>query len=260
MRPFVFQKDYQNGELSFDLPQDVMKDISDESFFVYRNFASKTVTTGSITFTLPETEAFAAMASEHYVLTVIADGGDSTWTNGMNIDVDSQADAGNLVISFGAQNQSFSIAGLGQVATVTLTALISKNTVTKKLKTASKMQALKVYKTNDNVDVQQTGLVYSSLYGTRVQDGDISLGINDVYKIHAIYESYDENDASPPYLTLTESVFFGTGKLVVGKTSGARGRVISFQNTTQKLYYVAINEIPFPVSYTHLTLPTTPYV
>ena len=245
MRPFVFQKDYQNGELSFDLPQDVMKDISDESFFVYRNFASKTVTTGSITFTLPETEAFAAMASEHYVLTVIADGGDSTWTNGMNIDVDSQADAGNLVISFGAQNQSFSIAGLGQVATVTLTALISKNTVTKKLKTASKMQALKVYKTNDNVDVQQTGLVYSSLYGTRVQDGDISLGINDVYKIHAIYESYNENDASPPYLTLTESVFFGTGKLVVGKTSGARGRVISFQNTTQKLYYVAINEIPF---------------
>ena len=107
------------------------------------------------------------------------------------------------------------------------------------------MQALKVYKTNDNVDVQQTGLVYSSLYGTRVQDGDVSMGINDVYKIHAIYESYDENDASPPYLTLTESVFFGTGKLVVGKTSGARGRVISFQNTTQKLYYVAINEIPF---------------
>ena len=50
LRPFVFQKDYQNGELSFDLPENVMRSLSDESFFVYRNFASK-VTSGSITFT-----------------------------------------------------------------------------------------------------------------------------------------------------------------------------------------------------------------
>ena len=62
MRPFIFQKDYQNGELSFDLPEDVMKSLDDESFFVYRNFASKTVTTGSITFTVPETESFAALS------------------------------------------------------------------------------------------------------------------------------------------------------------------------------------------------------
>ena len=53
LRPFIFQKDYQNGELSFDLPEDTMKSLDDESFFVFRNFASKTVTSGSITFTLP---------------------------------------------------------------------------------------------------------------------------------------------------------------------------------------------------------------
>ena len=58
LRPFIFQKDYQNGELSFDLPEDTMKSLDDESFFVYRNFASKTVTTGSITFTVPESESF----------------------------------------------------------------------------------------------------------------------------------------------------------------------------------------------------------
>ena len=33
--------------------------------------------------------------------------------------------------------------------------------------------------------------------------------------------------------------------MIVGKTSGARGRVISFQNADLKLYYVALNEIPF---------------
>ena len=245
LRPFIFQKDYQNGELSFDLPEDAMRSLGDESFFVYRNFASKTVTTGSITFTVPETEAFAALSSDNYVLTVIDDGGDATYTNGMNIDVDAEADAGNLTVSFGAGNQSFAISGLGSVATVTLTALVSKNTVSKKLKTASKMRALKVIKTNQNLDAQQTGLTYSSLFGTRVEDLQISLGVNDVYKIHAIYESYDNNDASPPYLTLTESAFFGTGTLIKGKTSGARGRVISFSNSNLRLYYVDLNGVSF---------------
>ena len=71
LRPFIFQKDYQNGELSFDLPEDTMKSLSDESFFVFRNFASKTVTSGSITFTLPETEAFGALSGDNYILTII---------------------------------------------------------------------------------------------------------------------------------------------------------------------------------------------
>ena len=31
---------------------------------------------------------------------------------------------------------------------------------------------------------------------------DISFGVNDVYNIHAIYESYDDNDASAPYVIL----------------------------------------------------------
>ena len=245
LRPFVFQKDYQNGELSFDLPEDVMRSLSDESFFVYRNFASKTVTSGSITFTLPETEAFGALSSDNYVLTIINDGGDPVFSNGDNLDVDALSDAGTLTTSFGASNQSFSISGLGSVATVTLTALVSKNTVAKKVKTASKMRALKVFKTDNNVDVQQTGLTYSGLYGTRVQDQEISFGLNDVYKIHAIYESNDNNDAEPPYITLTESIFFGTSTLITGKTSGARGRVISFQNTSQKLYFVNLNDINF---------------
>ena len=36
LRPFIFQKDYQNGELTIDCPRTSMKSISDESFFVYR--------------------------------------------------------------------------------------------------------------------------------------------------------------------------------------------------------------------------------
>ena len=245
LRPFIFQKDYQNGETSFDLPEDVMKSLDDESFFVFRNFASKTVTTGSITFTVPESESFASLSSDNYILTIIANGGSSTYSNGQNVDIDAEVDAGNLTTSFGSDNQSFSISGLGSVATVTLTALISKNTVAKKIKTASKMQSLKVFKTTEDLVDQPTGLTYSALYGTRVEDLDISFGVNDVYNVHAIYESFDDNDASSPYVVLTESVFFAASTLIIGKTSGARGRVISFSNTDLKLYYVALNEVSF---------------
>ena len=38
MRPYVFNKDYQNGELSIDLPYRSMKSLDDESFYVYRSF------------------------------------------------------------------------------------------------------------------------------------------------------------------------------------------------------------------------------
>jgi len=245
LRPFIFQKDYQNGELSFDLPEDTMKSLDDESFFVFRNFASKTVTSGSITFTLAETEAFGALSSENYILTIIDNGTSSLFSDGENVDIDAEVDAGVLVASFGSDNQSFSISGLTGVATVTLTALVSKNTVAKKIKTASKMKALKVFKTTSDVDTQPTGLTYSALYGTRVEDLDISFGVNDVYNVHAIYESFTDDDASSPYIVLTESVFFAASTLIAGKTSGARGRVISFSNADLKLYYVALNEIPF---------------
>ena len=245
LRPFIFQKDYQNGELSFDLPEDTMKSLSDESFFVFRNFASKTVTSGSITFTLPETEAFGALSGDNYILTIIDKGTSSIFTDGENVDIDAQVDAGVLSTSFGSDNQSFSISGLTGIATVTLTALVSKNTVAKKIKTAAKMRTLKVIKTDIDVEQQPTGLTYSTLYGTRVEDLDISFGVNDVYNIHAIYESYDDNDASAPYVVLTESVFFAASTLIIGKTSGARGRVISFSNADLKLYYVGLNDIPF---------------
>ena len=90
-----------------------MKSLDDESFFVYRNFASKTVTSGSITFTLPETEAFGALSGDNYVLTIINNGTSVVFANGQNVDIDAEVDAGVLTTSFGSDNQSFSISGLG---------------------------------------------------------------------------------------------------------------------------------------------------
>ena len=150
-----------------------------------------------------------------------------------------------MTVTFGADRQSVTIDGLANVSTVKLTALVSKNIVTKKIKTAAKMRALKVIRTRENNDVQKYGLAYGNLYVTRIEDEDISFALNDVYKIHAVYESEDDSEAFAPYCVLTEATFFDSGSVVIGKTSGARGRVIQFINSTLRLHFVQLNEIPF---------------
>ena len=244
LRPYIFQKDYQNGELTIDTPKTSMKSISDESFFVYRTFTNKTVVSGGVTVTLPESEQFASLDGENYVLTILSQSG-SAYTVGQNLDIDALNDGGQLTVTFGASRQSITIDGLTNVQTVKLTALVSKNIVSKKIKTAAKMRAMKVVRTQNNNDQQKFGLAYGNLYGTRIEDREISFALNDVYKIHAIYESEDDNDAEAPFLTLQEATFFDSGSVVIGRTSGARGRVIQFINATLKLHIVALNEIPF---------------
>jgi len=244
LRPFIFQKDYQDGEMSVDCARVSMRSITDESFFVYRTFTNKTVVAGGITVSLPESEQFASLDNENYVLTILAQNG-SAYPVGKNLDIDALNDDGTLTVTFGADRQSITISGLTNVQTVKLTALISKNIVTRKIKTASKMRAMKVIRTQNNNDVQKFGLAYGNLYGTRIEDNEISFALNDVYKIHAVYESEDDSDASPPYIVLQNPTFFDNGSVVIGKTSGARGRVIQFINSTLRLYFISLNNIPF---------------
>jgi len=244
LRPFIFQKDYQNGELTIDAPRTSMKSIADESFFVYRTFNNKTVVSGGVTVSLPESEQFATLDDENYILTIIAESG-SAWSVGGNLNIDALNEGGTLTVTFGADRQSITIDGLANVNTIKLTALISKNIVSKKIKTAAKMRCLNVLRTRINNDQPKYGLAYGNLYGTRIEDEEISFALNDVYNIHAVYESENDNDATPPYIVLTESTFFDNGSVVVGRTSGARARVIQFINSTLRLYLVQLNEIPF---------------
>ena len=117
MRPFVFQKDYQNGELTIDTPRTSMKSIADESFFVYRTFNNKTVVSGGVTVSLPESEQFATLDDENYILTIIAESG-SSWSVGDNLNIDALNELGTLTVTFGADRQSVTIDGLANVNTV----------------------------------------------------------------------------------------------------------------------------------------------
>ncbi|BCU94878.1 MAG: hypothetical protein CM15mV6_2530 [uncultured marine virus] len=55
------------------MPKKTIKSISDESFFVFRTFDNKTVVSGGLTVALPESEQFAALDDDNYILTILAE-------------------------------------------------------------------------------------------------------------------------------------------------------------------------------------------
>ncbi|MHA1967845.1 MAG: DUF4815 domain-containing protein, partial [Candidatus Hodarchaeales archaeon] len=95
------------------------------------------------------------------------------------------------------------------------------------------------------------GLNYSNIYGTRVQDRQISLNVPEVLRFLAIYESTDTSDPILPNLSLssfsgpsnTNSDFI-LGEEIRGKSSGAVGLVVS-RKDADKLEYVHLNTFKF---------------
>ncbi len=133
------------------------------------------------------------------------------------------------------------------VTDIRVQATISINNASKKVKTSKKMRCLVVNNTfKTQKEANKFGLVVnetSSYFGTRVEDDIISLGVPDAYKVHAVYESRDNNIPSPPYLILVDSKDFEVGSIIKGKNSFAQGRVIEVSGS--KVFFVYLTDIRF---------------
>ena len=257
LRPVFTQKNTRDGELAIDMPKKAIKAISDESFISIRTFANKQLSSGDVSFTLPENEQFTTLDGENYILAIETGSNTHTgygWSPGTVLDIENESEkqSPTISVSFGANRQSLQITGINNgsggtsnISRVTLTAAVSVNTVSKKIKTAAKMRTMKVIRTRNQNDVLNYGLSFGNLYGTRIEDEEISFALNDVYKLHAVYESTDEQDAQVPYVVLTENVYFDNGSVVVGRTSNARGRVVSFNSNNNRLYLVNLSAETF---------------
>jgi len=90
------------------------------------------------------------------------------------------------------------------------------------------------------------GLTYSAVYGTRVQDKQISLNIPDAVRVLAVYESNGTSDPSLPVLQITGNTNgnYVIGERIEGQTSGAVGIIVN-KISTDKLEYVYLNTIQF---------------
>ena len=76
-----------------------------------------------------------------------------------------------------------------------------------------------------------------NIYGTRVQDKDISLKFPDVSKIHSIHQAVRDSD---PYTSLFDSLILNTvGNLKVGdiiETNTVKATIVSIDTGSSKVY------------------------
>ena len=229
-----------NADLLSPMPKKYVKSISDESMIVRRTFDAQTAAANAISITLPENEQFISLSNTAYDITVLASTNGS-YPVGTNIPVELSASGAVGYTTLNVDRTTLTIANLTNITSCKITASISKNVTQRKTKSSNQMFVLKVTNTVKNNDKQNYGLTYSNIYGTRIEDRDLSLGLCDSYRLHAVYESNDDNDPVIPNITLVEPVFFGVGTVVSGQSSNARAKVVEFSSSSLKLSVVYID-------------------
>ena len=238
-RAQVFDK--STADLLIEMPKESIHQISDESAIVARSFDDITVTgANDFTISLPADEQFLAYDRDHYCLVSLAP------TVGTVIDIESRLSFNTT----GTPRTSLTVSNLAGVTSCRLIASVSKNQAEKKLKNATVMEVLKVERTAISSDAPKYGLSYGSLYGTRIEDDEISMGCTDVYKIHAVYESTDDNGAQVPFITMQDATIFKKGTIIEGLTSKAKARVVNFNPVSYVCHFVYENDAFFALSET----------
>ena len=86
-------------------------------------------------------------------------------------------------------------------------------------------------------------------YGLAYDHKDLSLGVPDVYKVHAVLEgvpgTLTNSNPTPPNATLTPEAgsTFTTDEVIIGQTSGSKARLISFSSGAQS-FVIYLNDTP----------------
>ena len=138
---------------------------------------------------------------------------------------------------------------------------ISEKVDKEKLKERQKINVLNIVGSASSISGIGTttlndGLTYNTVYGTRVQDDEISLNVPDVVKIYGVYESKNTSDATLPIVTFSSinSASGKTGDLLVGETFiGDNGRAIGMyvsKSSDSSIEYTSLNDFVFQVGET----------
>ena len=160
--------------------------------------------------------------------------------------------------NFNSGSTQVTINGLGTNSPAKLIATLRKVNVTSKIKEKQKINVLNIVGSASSTSGIGTttlndGLTYNTVFGTRVQDSEISLNVPDVTKVYGIYESSNTNNASLPVLTLSSinSATAKTGDLLIGEmfvgdTSKSTGIYVS-KSTDSAIEYTLLNDFDLQV-------------
>jgi len=129
---------------------------------------------------------------------------------------------------------------------------IALNSKTKKLNKVSSILVSNSKLTSSGIGTTtlNDGLTYSSVYGTRVQDREISLNVPDAVRVIGVYESNGISDPVLPNLQTSGNPAgnqnYIIGEQIEGKTSGAVA-IITSKIGFDTLEYTYLNTIQFSV-------------
>ena len=190
-------------------------DLTNSNLYVRREY--KGVVKSGTSVTLPDLSGsdyvYAAFDEERY-LVINADNSIESLSSS------------NVTINAGGKTGT--ITGLTAVAgpCVVITTQIKSN-VSPKYKKLKRVQSISISNTKYSTP-RNAGLTYTSVYGRRVEDPEISLNVPDILEVHGVFESSTSSDPSLPWITLTglNSPNSNTsdlilGELVVGEDTGA---------------------------------------
>ena len=161
--------------------------------------------------------------------------------------------------SFNDARTTFTINNLSKVDTkAKLTFLAKRNKLTSKDKTINRCNSIIVDKSKfagagSGTDTTSfnDGLVFGNVYGTRVQDEEISLNFPDIHRVLAVFESNDSDNVQFPSITVSSQTDTFTNNVVVGEQfvgndSGAVARVFNVAGG-QQLNFVYENDKVFEI-------------
>ena len=225
-----------------------------DSSYIMREQISKDFTNNSITFNITEISNvgdtsnlfFEPFSTSNYVLEL--------FDSNTNTRVVEKLLAPMVSVDVGLKEVTISgLSGPATNRTAKLTVSIRRSKLTSKEKSLSRCTSL-IIDRSESVGSGTTidGLTTSTIYGTRVQDKELSLDFPEVTRVLGVFEANDvvSDPPSLPLITVNNqsSTFTNnvvTGEQFIGASSGAVARVVDVQAT--QLSFVYENENTFDI-------------
>lgn len=218
-------EDSSNNQLFTVLPKTYTKSLTVDSLPIRSQIKNITASGTGVTISSPEANYVFTNASD-VVVSYTSDGIPSSLPNAT---ASTSNNGNNLIVNFGQS--------IPNGSTVDISFTLNKtSTSSPKIKPLRKMKVLLVTGTG------------TAAYGTRLSDNKISLGIPDVTKVHAVFESTGSANPIIPNFQYTLGAGitdnFEVGEIIKGSSSLAVARIISSGTETEnstsvrRIYFV----------------------
>lgn len=214
---------YNDSEFYCPLENSSVSEVSflNSSIFVKKYYDGLLIDSNSLTLpTLQNTDYVYSQFDEERYCLVNSDTGENINLTPENLSLSVGGKDGSLI------NLSVTSSNAKLIATQI------KSNVSSKYKKLQRCSSILVSRSKYNPAA--SGLTYSKIYGTRIEDQEISLNRPDIFEVHGVFQSNTSSDPQLPSLTMSglNSSNIIVGEVFVGETSGAVAICVEVNSNT----------------------------